>query len=49
MPSVATVKQRRVLTVTGASRKQSSSTDCEPRGTCTDDVTRRVTATVRKL
>lgn len=49
MPSVATVNRRRVLTVTGTTRKQTSSTDCEPRGTCSDDVTRRVTATFKKL
>jgi hypothetical protein len=49
MPSVATVNRRRVLIVTGTTRKQTSSTDCEPRGTCSDDVTRRVTATFKKL
>jgi hypothetical protein len=49
MPSVATVNRRRVLIVTGTTRKQTSSTDCEPRGTCSDDITRRVTATFRKL
>ena len=49
MPSVATVNRRRVLVVTGTTRKRSSSTECETRGTCSDEVTRRVTATFRKL
>ena len=49
MPSVATVSRRRVLIVTGTSHKVTSSTDCEPDGSCSDDVTRRVTATFKKL
>ena len=49
MPSVATVSRRRVLIVTGASHKKTSSAECDPDGTCSDDVTRRVRATFKKL
>lgn len=49
MPSVATVSRRRVLILTGTTHKRTSSTDCEPDGTCSDDVTRRVTVTLKKL
>ena len=50
MPSVATVSRRRVLIVTGTTHKKTSSADCQPDdGTCSDDVTRRVTATLKKL
>lgn len=49
MPSVATVSRRRVLILTGTSHKVTSSTDCEPDGSCSDDVTRRVTVTFKKL
>lgn len=51
MPSVSAVARRRVLTVTGTSHKRTATPDCEYTGTssCTDDVTRRVTVTFRKL
>jgi hypothetical protein len=49
MPSVSTVSRRRVLVLTGTTRKRTSSVDCEPNGTCSDDITRRVTATLKKL
>jgi hypothetical protein len=48
MPSMATVSRRRVLVLTGTSRKKTSL--CEyADGTCSDDITRRVTATLKKL
>ncbi len=49
MPSVATVSRRRVLVLTATSHKRTSSTDCQPNGSCSDDITRRVTATLKKL
>jgi hypothetical protein len=49
MPSAAAVSRRRVLILTGTSHKVTSSTDCEPDGTCSDDVMRRVTVTFKKL
>ena len=49
MPSVATVSRRRNLVLTGSTHKRTSSADCEPDGTCSDDVTRRVTVTFKKL
>ena len=49
VPSVATVSRRRVLKLTGTTHKVTSSTDCQPDGTCSDDVTRRVTVTFKKL
>lgn len=48
MPSVATVKHRRVLTVVGTSHKQTTSTDCEANASsCSDDITRRVSVTFK--
>ena len=49
MPSVGAVSRRRVLKLTGTTHKVTSSTDCQPDGTCSDDVTRRVTVTFKKL
>jgi hypothetical protein len=49
MPSAGVVSRRRVLVLTGTSHKRTSSTDCQPNGSCSDDVTRRVTATLKKL
>jgi hypothetical protein len=49
VPSAAAVSRRRVLVLTGTSHKRTSSADCQPNGSCTDDVTRRVTATLKKL
>jgi hypothetical protein len=49
VPSVGAVSRRRVLKLTGATHKVTSSTDCQPDGTCSDDVTRRVTVTFKKL
>ncbi len=49
MPSISTVSRRRVLVLTGTTHKRTSSTDCQPNGSCSDDITRRVTATLKKL
>ena len=48
MPSIATVSRRRVLVLTGTTRKKTSVCGYAD-GTCTDDITRRVTATLKKL
>jgi hypothetical protein len=49
VPSVSTVSRRRVLVLTGTTHKRTSSADCEPNGSCSDDITRRVTVTFKKL
>jgi hypothetical protein len=49
VPSAAAVSSRRVLVLTGTTHKRTSSTDCFPDGTCSDDITRRVTVTFKKL
>jgi hypothetical protein len=49
MPSVSTVSRRRVLVLTGTTHKRTSSVDCDPNGSCSDDITRRVTVTLKKL
>jgi len=49
MPSAATVKRRRTLTVVGTSHKRSTFADCGSGATCTDDVTRRVTVVFKHL
>jgi hypothetical protein len=49
MPSAATVKRRRTLTVVGTSHKHSTFTDCGSGASCTDDVTRRVTVVFKHL
>jgi hypothetical protein len=49
VPSAAAVSRRRLLVLTGTSHKRTTSTDCEPDGTCSDDVMRRVTVTFKKL
>jgi hypothetical protein len=49
VPSAAAVSRRRLLVLTGTSHKRTTSTDCEPDGTCSDDVTRRMTVTFKKL
>ena len=49
MPSVATVSRRRLLVLTGTTHKRTSSTDCQPDGSCSDDITRRVKVTFKKL
>jgi hypothetical protein len=49
MPSASTVRHRRVLIVTGASHKFTSTPDCGGGTSCSDDVTRRVSVTFKKL
>lgn len=50
MPTPSAFARRRVLTVTGTSRKRTSFAECETEGeNCTDDVTRRFTATFRRI
>jgi hypothetical protein len=49
MPSAATVKRRRLLTVVGTSHKRSTFADCGSGASCTDDVTRRVTVVFKHL
>jgi hypothetical protein len=50
MPSVSVVAHRRVLTVVGTSHKRTAFTECPGDATgCSDDVTRRVSVTFKKL
>jgi len=49
MPSAATVKRRRTLTVVGTSHKRTTFADCGSGASCTDDVTRRVTVVFKHL
>ena len=49
MPSAATVRHRRVLVVTGTSHKSTSGTQCDSGITCSDDITRRVSVTFKRL
>ncbi len=49
MPSIATVARRRTLIVTGTSHKVTSYPECGGDTSCTDDVTRRVSVTFKKL
>jgi hypothetical protein len=49
MPSVRVVAHRRVLTVVGTSHKLTTYTDCGGDTSCSDDVTRRVSVTFKKL
>ena len=49
MPSVSTVKHRRVLVVTGTSHKLTSTPDCGSGTSCSDDITRRVSVTFKHL
>lgn len=49
MPSVSTVNRRRTLIVTGTSHKVTSYPECGGNTSCSDDVTRRVSVTFKKL
>lgn len=49
MPSASTVARRRILNVTGASHKVASFKDCGSGEGCSDDVTRHVTITFKRL
>jgi hypothetical protein len=49
MASVAAVAHRRVVRVVGSSHKQTGSTDCASGNVCTDDVTRKVTVSFKRL
>ncbi len=49
MPSVSTVKHRRVLVVTGTSHKATSGTQCVTGTSCSDDITRRESVTFKHL
>ncbi|MEK6274415.1 MAG: hypothetical protein AABM30_03670 [Actinomycetota bacterium] len=49
MPSVSTVASRRVLRVTGSSHKVTTYPDCGDGTSCSDDITRRVSVTFKKL
>jgi hypothetical protein len=49
MASVSAVARRRVVTVVGSSHKQTGTTECARGDTCTDDVTRKVIVTFKRL
>jgi hypothetical protein len=49
MPSASTVRHRRVLVVTGTSHKFTSAADCGSGASCSDDITRRVSVTFKRL
>jgi hypothetical protein len=49
MTSISTVNHRRVVRVVGSSHKVSGTTECARGDTCTDEVTRKVTVTFKRL
>jgi len=49
MASVSAVNHRRVVRVVGSSHKVSGTTECARGDVCTDDVTRKVTVTFKRL
>jgi hypothetical protein len=49
MPSASTVARRRLLLVTGSSHKVTTYPDCGDGTSCSDDITRRVSVTFKKL
>jgi hypothetical protein len=49
MASQAAVARRRVVRVVGSSHKQTGTSECARGDVCTDDVTRKVTVTFKKL
>jgi len=49
MASISAVAHRRIVRVVGSSHKRSASSDCASGDVCSDDVTRKVTVTFKRL